>query len=459
MKITLCGAGKIVPGSCYLVEVSNTKFLVDCGMFQWPREIIKKNYDPFTFIPAEIDFVLLTHAHIDHSGLLPKLRLNGFRGPIYTTSATRDFVDILLQDSAKIQAENAEQENRRRQRTWKPPRQPLYSPLDAEKTMELFSLIEYKTFHQINESITVRYQDAGHILGSASIELFITEGEKKTKVVFSGDIGQWNTPIVQDPTLIEEADYVFMESTYGDRLHEDVQNKEELLLQYVTDTYKKGGRLLIPSFAVERTQELLYFFNKMIIAGKFPQERIFLDSPLAIKATELFKKHKECYDKEAIKEYTSPFTPQYLECLDSAEDSQRINKYDKPCIVIAGNGMCTAGRILHHLKHWLWDKKNTLLFVGYQAEWTLGRTILEWEKRVRVLDQDIVVKADIGKISSFSGHADANQLIQWAQGFKVKPKKVFITHGEWSAQTTLQSNLAKIGLESYIPSMGETIEL
>jgi len=368
MKITLCGAAKIVSGSCYLVEVGTTKFLIDCGMLQGPKEITKMNYDPFKFNASEIDFVLLTHAHIDHSGLLPKLRLNGFRGQIYTTAATRDFVEILLQDSAKIQEENIEQENRSRQRTGQKPRQPLYSPLDAEKTMELFAPIEYRTFRQITENITVRYQDAGHILGSASIELFVTEGDKKTKIVFSGDIGQWNTPIVQDPTLIAEADYVFMESTYGDRLHEDVDNKEELLLKYVTDTYKRGGRLMIPSFAVERTQELLYFFNKMIISGKFPQERIFLDSPLAIKATELFKKHKECYDSEAIKEYTSPFTPQYLECLDSAQDSQRINKYDKPCIVIAGNGMCSAGRILHHLKHGLWDHKNTLLFVGYQAE-------------------------------------------------------------------------------------------
>lgn len=221
-----------------------------------------------------------------------------------------------------------------------------------------------------------------------------------------------------------------MESTYGDRLHEDVANKEELLLKAVTDTYERGGRLMIPSFAVERTQELLYFFNKMIIDGKFPEERIFLDSPLAIKATELFKKHKECYDREAIKEYTSPFTPQYLECLDSAQDSQRINKYDKPCIVIAGNGMCSAGRILHHLKHGLWDHRNTLLFVGYQAEGTLGRTILEGEKRVNVLGLDVVVKADIQKISSFSGHADANQLVKWAAGFTTKPKKVFITHGE-----------------------------
>ena len=459
MKITLCGAGKIVPGSCYLIEIGTTKFLVDCGMFQWPKEITKRNYDPFMFNPQEIDFVLLTHAHIDHSGLLPKLRTHGFRGKIYATPATADFVNILLQDSAKIQEENIEQENRSRQRTGKPPRSPLYSPLDAEKTMELFEPIEYETLTQINENITVNYVDAGHILWSASIEIFATEWEKKTKVVFSGDIGQRDIPIVKDPTLIAEADYVFMESTYGDRLHEDVANKEELLLKYVKDTYAKWGRLMIPSFAVERTQELLYFFNKMIINGKFPKEKIFLDSPLAISATHLFKEHKECYDDDALKNYSSPFDPEYLECLTSAQDSQRINKYDGPCIVIAGNGMCSAGRILHHIKHGIWNPKNMLLFVGYQAEGTLGRTILSGEKHIRVLWQDLVVKAEITQIHSFSWHADANQLIKWAQWFTTKPKKVFIVHGEWAAQTTLQSNLQKIGLESYIPTIGETIEL
>ena len=459
MKITFCGAAKIVPGSCYLIEAGNTKFLVDCGMLQWPRELSKLNYEPFKFNPAELDFMLLTHAHIDHCGLIPKLFINGFQGKIYATSATKDLVNILLQDSAKIQAENAEQDNRRRQRTGEKPRMPLYSPLDAEKSMELFSDIEYRQMTKINDTISVRYQDAGHIIGSASIEVFVTEWDKTTKVVFSGDIWQRDVPIVKDPTLIAEADYVFMESTYGDRLHEDVANKEELLLKYVTDTYKRGGRLLIPSFAVERTQELLYFFNKMIISGKFPHEKIFLDSPLGLKATELFKKHKECFDTQALEEYTNPFNPEYLECMETAMDSQRINKYNEPCIVIAGNGMCSAGRILHHLKHGLWDHKNTLLFVWYQAEGTAGRQILEGAERVHILGMDVIVKAEIGQIHSFSGHADAKQLIKWAQGFTTKPKKVFIVHGEGAAQTTLQTNLAAIGLDSYIPSMGETIEL
>jgi len=459
MKITFCGAAKIVPGSCYLIEAGTTKFLVDCGMLQGPKEITKMNYDPFKFDPKELEFMLLTHAHIDHCGLIPKLFINGFAGKIYATSATKDLVNILLQDSAKIQAENIEQENRRRQRTGGIPRQPLYTPEDAERSMDLFSDIPYREMTKINDTISVRYQDAGHIIGSASIEIFVTEGDKVTKLVFSGDIGQRNVPIVKDPTLIAEADYVFMESTYGDRLHEDVANKEELLLKYVTDTFNKWGKLLIPSFAVERTQELLYFFNKMIIDGKFPHEKIFLDSPLGLKATALFKKHKECFDTQALEEYTNPFNPEYLECLETGMDSQRVNKYNKPCIVIAGNGMCTAGRIMHHLKHGLWDHRNTLLFVGYQAEGTTGREILEGSPRVHLLGMDVLVKAEIGQIHSFSGHADAKQLIQWAQGFTTKPKKVYIVHGEGAAQTTLQTNLATIGLESYIPSMGETIEL
>jgi len=239
MKITFCGAAKIVPGSCYLIEAGTTKFLVDCGMLQGPKEITKMNYDPFKFDPKELEFMLLTHAHIDHCGLIPKLFINGFAGKIYATSATKDLVNILLQDSAKIQAENIEQENRRRQRTGGIPRQPLYSPEDAERSMDLFSDIPYREMTKINDTISVRYQDAGHIIGSASIEIFVTEGDKVTKLVFSGDIGQRNVPIVKDPTLIAEADYVFMESTYGDRLHEDVANKEELLLKYVTDTFNK----------------------------------------------------------------------------------------------------------------------------------------------------------------------------------------------------------------------------
>lgn len=459
MKLTFCGAAKIVTWSCYLIETETSKFLIDCGMFQWPKEIMRLNYEPFLFDPKEIDFMLLTHAHIDHSGLIPKLHKQGFEGKIYTTWATRDLCEIMFQDSAEIQKKNIEQENRRRIRTNQEPRVPLYTEDDAKKCMKLFTTVAYKKINKITDTIEARFQDAGHILGSASIELFITEGDKKKKLVFSWDIGQRDTSIIQDPTLIQETDYLFMESTYGDRLHQDSGNKEELLEKYISETYKKWGKLLIPSFSVERTQELLYFFNIIIKKWKFPKQSIFLDSPLSIKATEIFKRHTEYFDEEATNKYPHPFDFAELKCMESVEDSQKLNTYTDPCIIIAGNGMCTAGRITHHLKHGLWNKNNTVLFVWYQAEWTLGRHIFNGEKKVRMMGVELAVNAEIQKIDGFSGHADAEQLMRWAKWFIQSPKKTFIVHGEETAQTALQAKLEEIGFTCEIPSIKDKIEL
>jgi len=459
MKLTFCWAAKIVTWSCYFIEIANTKFLVDCGMFQWPKEIAKLNYEPFLFNPKEIDFVLLTHAHIDHCGLIPKLHKEWFKWKIYTTSATRDICDIIFEDSAGIQEKNTEQENKRRSRIWQAPRLPLYNKDDAKKCMSLFNIVEYKKSYNINDKIEVRYQDAGHIMWSASIEVWITEDNKKTKLVFSWDIWQRNTPIIQDPTLIQDADYLFMESTYWDRLHEDTAGKEELLLKYTMETYKRWWKLLIPSFSVERTQELLYFFNILIKKWLFPEEKIFLDSPLSIKATEIFKKHTEYFDEEAAHKYPHPFDFEQLEYSESVEDSQKLNNYNWPCIIIAGNGMCTAWRITHHLKHGLWNSKNTLLFVWYQAEWTLWRYILEWEKKVRMMGIEVAVNAEIEKINGFSWHADSSQLMQRAKGFINPPKKTFIVHGEESAQTSFKSKLEEIWFECEIPNLKDSVEL
>lgn len=459
MKLTFCGAAKIVTWSCYLIETWNTKFLVDCGMFQWPKEISRLNYEPFLFNPAEIDFLLLTHAHIDHCGLIPKLHKQGFEGKIYTTSATRDICDIILEDSAEIQEKSTEQENKRRARIGQEPRLPLYTKKDAAKCMPLFRIVEYKKTYKINDNVEVRYQDAWHIMWSASIEVWINENWTTKKLVFSGDIGQRNTPIIQDPTLIQDADYLFMESTYGDRLHEDSAGKEELLLKYTMDTYKKWWKLLIPSFSVERTQELLYFFNILISKWKFPKENIFLDSPLSIKATEIFKKHTENYDNEALNKYPHAFDFAQLQYSESVEDSQKLNNYNEPCIVIAGNGMCTAWRIMHHIKHWLWDSRNTLLFVWYQAEWTLWRNILEWDKNIKVMDAEIAVRADILKINWFSGHAGYDQLMKRAWWFTNPPKKTFIVHWEEKAQTAMKSRLEEIWFTCEIPSIKDVVEL
>lgn len=459
MKLTFCWAAKIVTWSCYLIETGNTKFLVDCGMFQWPKEIMRLNYEPFLFNPNEINFVLLTHAHIDHCWIIPKLHRDGFDGKIYTTSATRDLCEILFEDSAEIQEKNTEQENKRRMRTWQELRMPLYTKEDAIKCMPLFSIVEYKKSYNINENIQVRYQDAGHIMWSASIEVWITEWSKKTKLVFSWDIWQRNTPIIQDPTLIQDADYLFMESTYGDRLHEDSAGKEELLLKYTLETYKRWWKLLIPSFSVERTQELLYFFNILIKKWKFPKEKIFLDSPLSIKATEIFKKHTEYFDDEATHKYANPFDFSELQYSESVEDSQKLNNYNEPCIIIAGNGMCTAWRIMHHLKHGLWNKRNMLLFVWYQAEGTLWRHILEWEKKVKIMDADITVSAEIEKINWFSGHAGYDELMKRAGSFVKPPKITFIMHGEEKAQTAMKDRLEEINFKCTIPSIKDIVEL
>ncbi len=459
MKLTFCGAAKIVTWSCYYIETWNSKFLVDCGMFQWPKDVMRLNYEPFLFDPKEIDFVLLTHAHIDHCGLLPKLVKGWFAGKIYATSATIDICGIILEDSATIQEKNAEEENKRRWHSHQQPRVPLYTLVEAKATMPHFSKIEYNATNKITENIEARFVDAGHIMGSASIELFVTEDNKQKKLVFSGDIGQRDTPIVKDPTLIEHADYLFMESTYGDRSHEDTAGKEELLLKYTMETFQKGGKLLIPSFSVERTQELLYFFNILITKWEFPAEKIFLDSPLSIKATEIFKKHTELYDEEAAKKYPHAFEFPQLTCTASVQDSQKLNDYTDPCIIIAGNWMCTAGRIRYHLEHGLEDKRNTLLFVGYQADGTLGRYILEWEKKVKLMWLELDVNLEIAKINGFSGHADEEQLIRRAKWFTTPPTKTFIIHGEGNAQTTLQSRLETMGFACEIPSIKDQIEL
>ena len=459
MKLTFCWAAKVVTWSCYYIETGSTKFLVDCGMFQWPKEIMRLNYEPFLFDPKEIDFMVLTHAHIDHCGLIPKLYKQGFKGKIYATSATIDLVWIMLEDSANIQDKNIKDENKRRLRVNQAPRVPLYTLDDAKAVMKLFSIVEYTKEYNITDNITARFQDAGHIMGSASIELFITEWSKKTKLVFSWDIGQRDTPIVQDPTLIADADYLFMESTYGDRLHEDTAGKKELLMKYITETYKRWGKLLIPSFSVERTQELLYFFNIIIKEWNFPDENIFLDSPLSIKATEIFKRHTEDFDEEALHKYPHPFDFPQLKCTESIEDSIKLNTYAGPCIIIAGNGMCTAGRIRQHLKHGLWNSKNTVLFVWYQAEGTLGRLIVEWVKRVKLMGIEVAVNAEIERINGFSGHADSEQLMRRAKGFTQPPKKTFIIHGEWTAQTVLKSKLEWIGFTCEIPNIKDQIEL
>jgi metallo-beta-lactamase family protein len=459
MKVKFCGAAQIVTGSCYHLEINGKQYMVDCGMFQGKKEITKLNYEKFAFDPKKIDYLFLTHAHIDHSGLIPKLVSQGFKGRILATSATTDLCKIMFVDSAGIQESDTRRENSRRARDGLPIREPLYTVEDAKHCIKHFRNIKYDKIYTIDDKIKVRYRDAGHIIGAAIIEIFVNEKGKEKKLVFSGDLGQWNIPIVKDPTLISEADYVFIESTYGDRIHKDKGKSKELLLKYIEETYKRGGKLLIPSFAIERTQELLFAMHKLSKEGKMPKEKVFLDSPLAIRATKVFEKHHEVYDEEIKKEMPDPFRFDGLEFTQKTGDSMKLNRYREPAVIIAGSGMCNGGRIKHHFKHGLWDPKNTVLFVGYQAEGTLGRHILEGAKKVRMLGTETVVKAKVAKINSFSAHADYRELIKWLSGFKKKPIEVFIVHGEERSTLAFKDKLDKKGFKSYIPKLNQVVKL
>jgi metallo-beta-lactamase family protein len=459
MKLSFMGAARIVTGSCYLLETAGKKLLVDCGMYQGTKDITRRNYEPFGFDPREISFLLLTHAHIDHSGLIPKLMKNGFRGRIIATPPTIDLVKIMLEDAATVNEEETRNENKRRERMGLPPRQPIYTLKDVKACFGLFKPLEYDREFDVANGIRMRYRNAGHILGSGIIELWAREKGKETKIVFSGDLGQWETPLVDNPTIIPDADYVLVESTYGNRLHGEVSTRGDLLSETVKETFERGGKLMIPSFAVERTQELLYYLHQLVRDREFPKEKIFLDSPLAINATKVFSKNMRYFSPRLREEFSDPFEFKGLNFLRSAQESMTMNDYRAPCVIIAGNGMCSAGRIRHHLKHNLWKKQNTLLFVGYQAQGSLGRVILEGAEIVKMMGMEIAVNAQIRQIDSFSSHADSNELLKWMGGFERKPRRVFVIHGEEESSMGLADTLAKRGFETHVPVLGETVEL
>lgn len=456
MQITCHGAAGCVTGSCHLVETSSARFLIDCGMFQGNKELSRKNYEPFAFRPKDIDFVISTHAHIDHCGLLPKLVKYGFGGTIYASPATADLLPIMLQDSAFIQEKDTEHENRRRLRKGQTEREPLYDMADAEETGNLIKALEYNYSLTISDEISIRLRDAGHVIGSSIVELFVTGKDgNKEKIVFSGDLGQWDVPIIEDPTFILNSDYVFIESTYGDRVHDRTGTRKELLYEHVKQAYRKGGKLFIPCFALERTQELLYSLNELMTEEPdFPPMDVYLDSPLAIKITEVFKKHPETYDIEARSRNDKPFDFPGLICTPSVDESRRANTMEGPAIIIAGSGMCTAGRIRHHLKHGIWDPKNTVLFVGYQAPGTLGRILLDGAEEIKMMGMTLAVKAEITRIGSFSAHADRDELIGWLSAFKEKPQTVFLIHGEDETLVQFSKNLRDLGFNTVIPELG-----
>ena len=474
MKITFLGATKTVTGSNFLVEAAGKKFLVDCGMYQGVAEKEWENSEPFLFNVNEIDFMILTHAHIDHSGRIPKLYNEGFRKPIYATKATCDLCSIMLPDSGHIQEQEIEWKNRKRVRKGLEPEPPLYTAQDAIKCQEVFEPVKYDEIINIDDHINIRFNDAGHMLGSSIVEVWAEEKGKTTKAVFTGDLGNNDIPLLSSPTMIDDADYLVMESTYGGRLHNRNDTKAEMFLNIVSETLDKGGRVIIPSFAVGRTQEILYELNNLKdIKGEDEEFKkkyetlmkvpVYVDSPLAISATEVFKKNMDIFDddtRKIIERGDNPLEFHGLQFTQTAEESKALNEKSEPAIIISASGMCEVGRIKHHLKHNLWNPNNTILFVGYQGEGTLGSKIVNGAKTVKIFGEEVAVNARIEYIEGYSGHADQEWLMNFIYSFIRKPKTIFLVHGEPEGQLVLKDKiLEETGIPVIIPEYGEEFEL
>ncbi|MDD2913673.1 MAG: MBL fold metallo-hydrolase [Candidatus Pacebacteria bacterium] len=458
MNIKFLGAAKNVTGSKFLLEVSNKRILIDCGLYQ-EREFKSRNWDDFPVSPSSIDAIILTHGHLDHCGYLPKIVKDGFKGKIFCTEPTLEIVKIILLDSGKIQEEDAFKKKSRHKKEGRKgphPEIPLYTIEDAKQVFPLLRGYPYKTVFEVTNEVTASFYDAGHILGAAMIELKVQSNGKTKTIIFSGDIGRWNKPILNDPTLFEKADIVFMESTYGNREHKSEDIEGDKLAKIIRRTAKEGGNIVIPVFALERAQEILYYMNKFFKEGVIPSLPVFVDSPMAINVTEVFKKYLQYFDENTrslIEKGDSPFDFPLLKLTKTREQSTSINNMEGSAIIMAGSGMCTGGRIKHHLISNITRKESSIVFVGYQAKGTLGREIVEKEKSVRILGKQYSVKANIENIEGFSAHADKSDLFKWIDNFKEKPQKIFIIHGEEEASNEFANFLReKIKSEIIVPS-------
>jgi len=466
MKIQFLGADRQVTGSRYLLEAAGLRMLIDCGLFQ-ERPYLERNWDPFPVPPASIDSLLLTHAHADHCGLIPRLVKQGFHKKILATAATIDLAKIVLLDAAHLQEEDAAFKKKRHEREGRRgphPEIPLYTTREAEQAFPLFQEVPYETPVRFNDQTTVRYHDAGHILGSSMLEIEIAENGKKRSIIFSGDIGQWNKPLVRDPSIFESADFIVMETTYGDRNHEDLGEIEDLLARVINDTVERGGNIVIPIFAVERAQEMMFFLGKLARESRIPRLLVFLDSPMAVEVTKVFARYQASLDEEVREIYQSgqqPFDFPGLKLLTTVEESKAINRIRGSCIIMAGSGMCTGGRIKHHLMHNIERPESTILFVGYQARQTLGRQILDRSPRVRINGAMFQVKVRISQIEGFSGHAGKDDLLRWLDAFKTPPRRLFLTHGEEEVSLSLARLLQgrDRGWSVTVPKYQETHEL
>lgn len=438
MKIMFCGASSGVTGSCHMIESGSHRILLDCGQFQGGKAEDALNYEPFPFDPAGIECVVLSHAHIDHCGRLPLLAKRGFTGKIYCTDATADLLGIMLKDSAYIHEKEAEWKNRKAERAGRSFVEPLYTEADAEDALKLVTPVLYDQLIEINHDMRIVFNDAGHILGSAITELWVKEGGREAKIVFSGDLGMTGRPILRDPTYIKKADYVIMETTYGNRNHPANSSNVKELIDIVIKTVKRGGNVVIPSFAVGRTQELIYEFNRFYEDNREYDDDldnvvVYVDSPMATTATEVFKRNSQVFDDET-REYIlrgdNPLDFKNLKFTRSTDESRALNFIKEPKVIISASGMCEAGRIRHHLKHNLWDARNSIVFVGYQAQGTLGRTLTDGAKKVTLFGEEIQVNAEIHSLEGFSGHADQDGLLTWISSFRQQPKQTFLVHGE-----------------------------
>ena len=452
MKITFNGAAKTVTGSCHLIETDNVKFLLDCGLFQGKDEIEELNRR-FSFEPEEIDFVILSHGHLDHCGRLPLLVKRGFRGRIFAIKGTIDIARLILMDAAQVMEENLKTENRRRLREGLPLKELLYTLDDVFDVFDFFVPVKYCEWQEV-KGVRFRLKDAGHILCSSFIELEI-EGRK---VLFSGDVGAKGKPLIKEPEVPEKSDVVLIETTYGDREHKSYEESVKEFEEAVLETFKRGGVVLIPTFALERAQDVIYLLKKMYEEGKLPKCKVFVDSPLAISITRVFKRHRECLRENVRSRDIFDFP--YLEFTRTVEESKRINEYRGVGVIIAGNGMCTGGRILHHLKHRLWDKRNSIIFVGYQAEGTLGREIVEGAKKVKIFNEKVAVKAKVYTINGFSSHAGRSELFNWLKEGVKENSRVFLVHGEERAANSFAALVrSRLNLQPAIPELFSSFNL
>ncbi len=465
MKISFFGAARNVTGSNYLLEVNGRKVLVDCGYYQ-ERDLRSRNYEPFKYNPLDIDAVILTHAHLDHSGLLPKLVKHGFKGKVFCTEATADITKIILLDSARIQEEDIKHKMKRHAKENRKspfPYEPIYTVEDAESVNDMFVTSGYGKEVDILDGIKCTFNDAGHILGAAMLYLTLSEGDKTRTIIFSGDMGRWESPILCNPTLFDKADYVVIESTYGNRVHKPNKDIPETLARIINFAHTAGGNIVVPSFAVERSQELLFHMHNLLRAGRIPPMPVYLDSPMAVRVTEVFRRHPELFDEETtamLERGEHPCDFPRLMLTRSVDESKAIAGNKEPSIIIAGSGMCTGGRIKHHIKHNIERPESTIMFVGYQAVGTLGRTLLSGPEKVRIHGEEFNVLARIEKINGFSAHGDRKELFRWISALKESPRRVFVTHGEEEAALEFGEYInLKTGWNVSVPEYCEEQEL